>query len=129
QIWLERIEAALAARDVSAIEALFTPDATWRDQLAFQWDFKNWLGARDVAAALSELAGNGPSGFRLRQGTSPQLLGEGDQAQVVAFYDFETSVGACGGVVQLTSDGTSVAAAHLLTQLDAIAGHEWRVGA
>lgn len=125
--WLARLEAGLAARDVAALAGLFTSEGTWRDQLAFQWDFKNWVGADEVASAMSALSVNEPRHFRPRPGTAPQELGAGEDTQVIAFYDFETATGPSGGVVQLVKAPSGFVAAHLLTQLEAIKGHEWQV--
>src|SRR5215813_4471090 len=39
--WVTSLRDAVAARDASRVEALFQPDATFRDLLARSWDFRN----------------------------------------------------------------------------------------
>ncbi|MFM8988735.1 MAG: hypothetical protein ACKOUS_03530, partial [Alphaproteobacteria bacterium] len=49
QAWLDRLEAALAARDIPAALELFGPECFWRDMVAFTWNIRTFERRRDVA--------------------------------------------------------------------------------
>lgn len=51
--WLGTFEAALAARDVVRISALFHADSHWHDILAFTWHFTPTYGREEIAARLA----------------------------------------------------------------------------
>jgi len=126
--WLGEFERASSAGDRVALEALFTSDATWRDQVSFSWSITNWEGDARVAEAFIA-ADRKATGFRLKTGTQPTLadLGAGDR--VTAIFDFRNVYGVGSGVVQLApaENGIGWAAEHLMTQLDELADHGWQV--
>ena len=52
--WLSAFEAALAAGDAKAIEALCERDSHWRDVLAFTWHITPRVGAEAIARGFVE---------------------------------------------------------------------------
>ena len=72
EAWLQAFEAALAARDVAAVAALFQDDGIWRDLVALDWHVGTVLEAPAIGAALVRAAeATAPSGFHLAEGRTP----------------------------------------------------------
>lgn len=66
QALLERLNAALAARDTQAAAALFQADSFWRDLVLFTWNIKTMEGPSAIAAMLErQLDGAAPVRFAL----------------------------------------------------------------
>ncbi|GHF19840.1 FAD-dependent oxidoreductase [Amycolatopsis deserti] len=113
--WLERFEAALAARDVEAAAGLFAVDSFWRDLVAFTWNIKTVEGREGVADMLSAcLDGTDPSGFRTTETPT-----EADGV-VEAWLEFETATGRGKGHLRLTDEGAWT----FLTSLRELKGFE-----
>jgi putative flavoprotein involved in K+ transport len=131
--WLADFEKALAASDGASLEALFRPDAHWRDLLAFTWQVKTVSGASNVLDALKlHGAGAGASGFEIdRQRTPPRRVTRAGTEVIEAIIRFETSSARAHGVLRLVPDGARGEvhrAWTLLTALDEIKGFEESVG-
>ncbi|MBX9702060.1 MAG: NAD(P)/FAD-dependent oxidoreductase, partial [Acetobacteraceae bacterium] len=130
--WLAGFDAALGARDAAALAALFHEEAHWRDVLAFTWHVTPVAG-RDamVARLLAEQPRVGAQGFHLPAGRKPprhvKRLGTDC---IEAIHEFATAVGRGAGIVRLSPgpDGT-MRAWHISTTLQALHGHEERIGA
>ncbi|MBI3212553.1 MAG: NAD(P)/FAD-dependent oxidoreductase [Mycobacterium sp.] len=121
--WLADFEAALAARDIDRVVAMFATDSFWRDLVAFTWNIKTVEGRDGVADMLgARLADTDPSGFRTRE----EPVTDGDVTS--AFIEFETAVGRGVGHLRLRSDAGTDLAWTLLTTLQEIKGHEERKG-
>lgn len=123
--WLARLDAALAARDRAALEALFLEDCHWRDLVAFSWSFRQASGRGPVLDALLESAPRtGARGFGLATGrTAPRQVTRAGREVVEAFHTFELDHGRGEGVVRLVraEDGTHRGWV-LLTGLKEVAG-------
>ena len=121
--WLADFEAALAARDIDRVVAMFATDSFWRDLVAFTWNIKTVEGRDGVADMLgARLADTDPSGFRTRE----EPVTDGDVTS--AFIEFETAAGRGVGHLRLRSDAGTDLAWTLLTTLQEIKGHEERKG-
>jgi len=139
--WLAEFEKALRASDDASLEALFQPDAHWRDLLAFGWQVKTVSGARKILDRLKlHGAGAGAAGFEVdRQRTPPRLVIRAGTKVIEAIFRFETACGRAHGVLRLMPSvfprvfpdiaRTEVHKAWtLLTALDEIKGFEESVG-
>ena len=129
--WLAEFEKALCASDDASLEALFQPDAHWRDLLAFTWDVKTVSGAGKI---LDELklhgAGARAAGFEIdRSRTPPRLVTRAGTQAIEAFFRFETACGRAQGLVRLIPGINGLCRSWtLLTALDEIKGFEETVG-
>ena len=131
--WLAEFEKALSASDDASLEALFRPDAHWRDLLAFAWQVKTVGGARKVLDRLTlHGAGAGATGFEIdRQRTPPRRVTRAGTDVIEAFFRFETGSKRAQGVLRLMPDekhGDRYKAWTLLTALDEIKGFEESIG-
>lgn len=132
--WLATFEAALASRDATRIGALFHQDCHWRDVLAFTWHLTPLAGRENVATRLAaEQAHTASHGFHLPAGRRPprkvKRLGIDS---IEAIYAFETADGRGAGIVRLSPDpaaGDAMKAWLLSTTLEALHGHEEKIGA
>ena len=121
--WLGDLEHALAASDVSALEALFRPDAHWRDLVAFTWNVKTVSGVAQIANQLAEC--EPPRGFELdRRRTPPRQVTRAGTKAIEAFYRFETDRMRGEGVVRFIPDGGRYHCWTLLTAVDELKGFE-----
>lgn len=128
--WLADFEKALAAPGDAAVEALFRPDAHWRDLVAFTWDVVTTSGAREIAEALKpRAAGLGSTGFEVDlDRTPPRRVTRAGEPVIEAFFRFETAIARGQGVLRLMPDGPSPRAWTLTTAVDELKGHEEKVG-
>lgn len=114
--WLAAFEAALAARNISAVAAMFAVDSFWRDLLAFTWNIKTVEGRDAISDMLgARLADTDPRGFR----TTGDASDDGDGV-TAAFIEFATASGRGRGHLRLR-DGQGWT---LLTTLQELDGHE-----
>ncbi len=125
--WLAGFEKALRAADEASLEALFRPDAYWRDLLVFGWQVRTVGGARKIVDALKRhAAGSGAAGFEIDpRRTPPRRVTRAGTQCIEAFFRFETAAGRAHGVLRLHDD---CKAWTLLTALDEIKGHEESTG-
>ncbi len=131
--WLAEFEKALAASDDASLEALFRPDAHWRDLLAFTWQVKTVSGARKIVDALKlRGAGAGAAGFQIdRQRTPPRRVTRAGTNAIEAIFRFETAGLRALGLLRLIPESASPEAYKawtLLTAVDEIKGFEESVG-
>ncbi|HYN27677.1 MAG TPA: NAD(P)/FAD-dependent oxidoreductase [Burkholderiales bacterium] len=131
--WLAEFEKALSASDDASLEALFRPDAHWRDLLAFTWQVKTVSGARKILDRLKlHGAGAGAAGFEIdRQRTPPRRVTRAGTSVIEAIFRFETACVRAHGVLRLIPESTRsevYRAWTLLTALDEIKGFEESVG-
>ncbi len=117
--WLERLEAALAARDVDAALELFGPDSYWRDFVSFTWNLHTAEGPERIRAMLEATLEHTAPGAWQREG-------EADETDGItgSFITFETAAGRGRGHLRLAGD----TAWTLLTTLQALEGFEERTG-
>jgi putative flavoprotein involved in K+ transport len=113
--WLAGFEAALAARDIDVVIAMFATDSFWRDLVSFTWNIKTVEGRDEIAGMLGAcVQDTDPSGFRTRE--TPTT--EGDVTS--AFIEFETAAGRGVGHLRLKDDQAWT----LLTALQELKGFE-----
>jgi cation diffusion facilitator CzcD-associated flavoprotein CzcO len=130
--WLADFEAALSARNVAAIAALFHPDSHWRDILAFTWHMTPVAGSDAIAQRLAaEQARTAARHFHLpasrRQPRQVKRLGIDS---IEAIFEFETKDGRGDGIIRLSAGDDGAMKAWLLsTVLESLTGHEEKIGA
>jgi putative flavoprotein involved in K+ transport len=120
--WLADFGDALAAADRSALAALFTEEAYWRDLLACQWDYRSLKGRDQVSERL--LAESGQAGLRDfaidSRYSAPHWEVRASTRVIEVIFSFATAIGAGSGVVRLVpvdSDGRKYQAWGLMTSL------------
>lgn len=115
-VWLTAFEAALNARDIEAVTALFAGDECfWRDLVGFTWNIVTMDGRPQIAAMLwSQLDAAGE--VRI----TPEGEAKAVEDRVEGWFDFETGVGRGKGFVRLR-DGKCWT---LLTSLTELKGFE-----
>jgi putative flavoprotein involved in K+ transport len=131
--WLKAFEAALAARDATRIGALFHEDAHWRDILAFTWHMRAVAGRDSIAERLAaEQARTAAHGFHLPRGRRPpRRVTRLGIDSIEAIHEFATAEGRGAGIVRLSpapGSGGAMKAWHLSTTLEALQGHEEKIG-
>lgn len=107
--WALDLEHALTTRSADALLGLFAEQSDLRDNGALTWDFRQFHG-RDavVSMLLSVLDEIQPTGFSVSSAwPEPQVVGEGDDAMVEAFFDFDTKSGRAVALINATPDETS----------------------
>ncbi|MBY0332147.1 MAG: FAD-dependent oxidoreductase [Acetobacteraceae bacterium] len=130
--WLGAFEAALAARDVAGIAALFHADSHWRDVLAFTWHMTPVAGRDAIADRLAaDQARTLARGFHLPPDRKPprrvKRLGIDS---IEAIFEFTTAEGRGAGIIRLAAeDGGAMKAWLISTTLQSLHGHEERIGA
>ncbi len=129
QAWFGNLEATFGAQDTAAAIALFLPDGLWRDVLAFTWNIQSMSGRDGIAATLNaNLARTKPRNFHIPESrTPPRWVSRAGTDCIETLFAFETSVGACAGVVRLVPDPQApgqLLAWTLSTNLQEIRGHE-----
>jgi putative flavoprotein involved in K+ transport len=128
--WLARFEQALREPGEAALRALFLEDSHWRDVLALTWDIRTRSGADALVPELRRSAARAhPSRFEIDPvRTAPRRVTRAGAQAIEAIFRFETALGRGSGVLRLAPEGDAPRAWTLLTALDALKGHEERVG-
>src|SRR5437667_1967801 len=93
--WLDRFNAALNARDVAQLGALFRPESHWRDLVALTWTIATVSG-RDVAAVelLGAAIRSGARAFEIHPSRCPPRdVESAGEAVVEAIVRFHTAAG------------------------------------
>jgi len=131
--WLASLECALQSRNAIRIESLFHEDAHWRDILAFTWHFASARGSKDIAARLAAAQQRTAAhAFHLPQDrTPPRHVKRLGIDSIEAIFEFTTAVGRGAGVLRLSpsEDGAAMKAWLVSTTLEALTGHEEKIGA
>jgi cation diffusion facilitator CzcD-associated flavoprotein CzcO len=106
--WVALFERAIAAKDAAQLESLFADPAFFRDNGALTWDYRQFHGRKKVVDTLLAFARETePRNFRVSQTwPAPHIMGEGEEAIVEAFVDFETK-GAMGVLLLNAVPGTA----------------------
>jgi putative flavoprotein involved in K+ transport len=131
--WLASFERALHSRDASSIASLFHIDAHWRDVLTFTWNFSSARGNKDIATRLAAAQQKTAAhGFYLpHKRMPPRHVKRLGIDSIEAIFEFTTAVGRGAGVLRLSTSesGGAMKAWLLSTTLEALTGHEEKVGA
>ena len=126
--WLADFEQALRSPDGRSLEALFRPDAHWRDLLALTWRVGTVSGAKRIIESLKRHC-EAASGFEIdRQRTPPRRVTRAGTDVIEAIFKFETSHARAVGVLRLIQKNEKHEAWTLLTALDELKGFEESVG-
>src|SRR6478735_569488 len=113
--WLAAFTAALNARDVDAVAALFAEDCYWRDLVAFSWNIATMEGRAEISAMLrAQLDAVGEIATR------PEGEAKPVEDRIEGWFDFETKAGRGKGFARLR-DGKCWT---LLTSLTELKGFE-----
>jgi putative flavoprotein involved in K+ transport len=128
--WLGDLEKALCASDEASLQALFRPDAHWRDLLALTWQVKTVSGSPSI---IKEITGHGRAvGARRfeidRRRTPPRGVTRAGTSVIEAIFRFETAISRAHGVLRLIPEGEMYKCWTLLTALDEIKGFEESIG-
>ncbi|MCO6419048.1 NAD(P)/FAD-dependent oxidoreductase [Siccirubricoccus sp. KC 17139] len=131
--WLGKFEAALASRDPVRIGALFHADSHWRDVLAFTWYMTPVAGRDEIARRLAAEQGRTAAhGLHLPKGRKPpRHVTRLGVDSIEAIFEFSTAEGRGAGIVRLSAaaEGEAKKAWLLSTTLQALTGHEEKIGA
>ncbi|MFJ9390820.1 FAD-dependent oxidoreductase [Nocardioides sp. NPDC101246] len=99
--WLDRLNSAVAAGDLTAMRSLLSADPWWRDIYALTWDLVAMHGADDIVEGIAtarKLAGFGD--LRLDESWPVSFNG----TYIEAIYHFGTEVSTGRGVVRLVQE-------------------------
>jgi cation diffusion facilitator CzcD-associated flavoprotein CzcO len=123
--WLADLTAALSCGSASELAQLFTERATWRDFMAFTWDFSHRIGRDALVPRLCELAQHAQlDGLRVNRKQPPVA----DAAGIHAFFEFATKDRLDSGYVRLVAEGECFVAATMQTQVIGLQNHPERIG-
>ena len=130
--WLAQFEAAVGA-EPAALEPLFLAESYWRDALALSWNLQTRCGCGPIAKELAPALGvTGARAFAIDpEGVPPSVVTRVGREVIEAFFTFETETGRCRGILRLWPDPDQPdtdRAWTLLTELDALKGHEEKTG-
>jgi cation diffusion facilitator CzcD-associated flavoprotein CzcO len=124
-VWLADLATAVESGSAAALEELFTERATWRDFMAFSWDFTHSIGRDSLVARLLELAKAADLGDLEVNTEQPPVAIDGS---INAFFDFTTRDRIDRGYVRLVRDGERFAASTVQTQVISLRDHPERTG-
>jgi len=123
--WLADLDAALRHGSGSGLAELFTERATWRDFMAFSWDFSHSIGRDSLVTRLRELAGAADLGD-LKANTEQPPVAIDDS--INAFFDFTTRDRIDRGYVRLVREGERYAASTVQTQVLSLRDYPEQIG-
>jgi cation diffusion facilitator CzcD-associated flavoprotein CzcO len=123
--WLTDLGAALRSDSAANLVPLFTEHATWRDFMAFAWDFSHRIDREPVVSRLFELARSADAGGFTVNPKQPPVV---DATGIHGFFEFTTRDRINLGYVRLVQDGGAWVAPTLQTQVNALAAHPERIG-
>jgi cation diffusion facilitator CzcD-associated flavoprotein CzcO len=123
--WLADLAAAVQSGSASALAALFTDSATWRDFMAFSWDFSHSIGRDSLVSRLFELAKAADfDGLKVNTRQPPVVI----DGSINAFFDFTTRDRIDRGYVHLVHDGERYAASTVQSQVLSLRDYPERIG-
>lgn len=127
--WLDQFESALQSGHQAALAALFLQDGHWRDMYAFTWTLTPCQGPDAIATLLlGRQTETQACGFAVaRDRTPPRRVTRTALDLIEAFFQFETKIGRCYGVLRLLAKEPGKAF-QLMTSLHELKGHEEKVG-
>lgn len=128
--WLSGLQSALTASNAGEVTSLFAASATFRDLLAFSWNFRSLVGAAEIAAELTDPSGPArPRQLRLRANSAPQFQSQGEDRFLLVFFECEVDAGRAEGFAQLLVSGDERPhAVGVVVQLAELDGHPETTG-
>jgi cation diffusion facilitator CzcD-associated flavoprotein CzcO len=122
--WVADFAAAVANGSAAALAALLHQDATWRDFMAFPWDFHHTVGRSETAARLIESVCTwSAAGFAVST-EQPPVVADGS---INVFFDFTTKDRNDRGYVRLVPAAARYVASMLQTQVISLRDYPERV--
>jgi len=122
--WLADFSAAVLSGSTSELAELFDEDATWRDFMAFPWDFHHTVGREETVERFVELAKAWHAADFAVNAEQAPVVGEGDV--INAFFDFTTKDRIDRGYVLLVAKEQRFVASLLQTQVVGLREHPER---
>jgi cation diffusion facilitator CzcD-associated flavoprotein CzcO len=127
--WAADFEQAVTAGNAEELGSLFGDVSYLRDNGALTWDFRQFHGRDAVVSTLLAVVGDiKPTNFRLSESLpAPGLLGEGPDAVVEGFLDFDTVAGHAIAVINGIPDTESpygFVVRALFTRIESLRGIE-----
>lgn len=118
--WLESYSEALESSDPEALRRILHPDVTWRDYMAFPWDFHHTNGREQTVERLIELAvEHNATGFTSNIEQRPFV----GPAGITGFFDFATTDRNDRGYVLLVPSEDGYVASTLQSQIIGLQAH------
>ncbi|MBL7490016.1 NAD(P)/FAD-dependent oxidoreductase [Frankia sp. AgB1.9] len=118
--WVTGLAAAVQSGSETALAELFTEEASWRDFMAFLWDFHHTVGRDETVPRFLELAKTWQAAdFAVSQEQAPVVT----DGAINAFVDFTTKDRHNRGYVMLVADGEGYRAQILQTQVIGLQDH------
>jgi putative flavoprotein involved in K+ transport len=119
-LWFAEFVAAIENGSAAELGELLAADATWRDFMAFPWDFHHAIDREEVAAKLVEMCAVWEAGeFRVSE-SQPPVVTDGI---IFAFFEFATKDRLDWGFVALRPDGDRFLGATIQTQVESLREH------
>lgn len=132
--WLAKLAAATKSGSESGLAELFTDESTWRDFMAFRWDFSHSIGRDSLISRFVDLAKTAEFdavGLNTQQPPVAEATANADTDtdtdRIHAFFDFTTKDRIDRGYVLLVRDGEHFAAATMQTQVIGLRDHPERI--
>jgi cation diffusion facilitator CzcD-associated flavoprotein CzcO len=123
--WLTSFVDAVERDSADDLADLFEEDATWRDFMAFPWDFHHTIGRPATVEKLLDLCRQwNASEFEPSKGQLPVVDGEA----INCFFEFKTADRFDRGFVRLVPDPNGYVASTMQTQVWGLQGHPERLG-
>lgn len=122
--WITAFAEALTKGSTDALRTLLADPAYLRDNGALTWDYRQFHGREAVVSALLALSTEiQPHNFRCSESwLAPHVIGEGDDAYVEAFYDFDTRHGAAVLLLNGQIVDNSLVVRAIFTRIEALNG-------
>jgi cation diffusion facilitator CzcD-associated flavoprotein CzcO len=118
--WLDAFVSAVERDAPAALTSLFAEDATWRDFMAFPWDFHNAVGREQLVTKLLDLAKQWRAADFGVNREQPPVAADGN---INAFFDFTTKDRVNRGYVMLVPHGERFVGSILQTQVEGLLDH------
>lgn len=130
--WGSRFFKALSSNDVDEVVSLIVQEGLWRDMLALTWNFRTLFKSENIRKMLTaRLEQTKITNLKLsdHKDKQPALTQTPDLIWIQAFFDFETAVGICSGIVRLVPLPNGEWKAHTVyTNLEEIKGFPPKAG-
>lgn len=122
--WLADFASAVERGSTRELEDLFLEGATWRDFMAFPWDFHHTYGRAETISRFLELSREWDAGnFRVNEEQAPVVT----EGSVNAFFDFTTKGRVDRGYVLLVQGADRFVVSILQTQVVGLQDYPERV--
>jgi len=123
--WLADFAAAVESNSATDLAPLFLDDATWRDFMAFPWNFHHTIGRAETASTFLELAQTwDAAGFQVNPTQPPDVV----DGKINGFFAFTTKDRVDRGYVLLVDGEDGFVAATMQTQVVTLQEHPERIG-